>query len=637
MNGATPATSPPSSLTTGGAEEEIRPFRWPTPTDLYDYGLIGNLHTAALVSRFGSIDWACFPRFASPSVFARILDEERGGTQAIAPLEPANSRQQYRPSTNILETYFELADGRALRIVDFMPVARRPGGEGAPMILRIVSAAGGEVEVVARFHPRFDYGRRGGLIEKMPSGFVARSDGECVTYALGHARNQVLGDEVTSTIRVSPGHPYPFEIYWGAQRPVPESPQGLLEATERFWRGWAAGGWGHDRRAVLDLHPVVERSVLLLKLLSHADTGAFVAAPTTSLPEWPGGSRNWDYRYTWIRDTAFAVKALLTMGHVTEARSFLRWVLERTHREHGGILKVLYGAHGETDLAESELPHLAGFLGSRPVRVGNGAVDQFQLDIYGTVLNLVSLMAERESSRVLREWPHIAGLADEVVALWRKPDQGIWEVRGPPAHYVHSKLMAWVALDRSARLAVRFGTRDEHSRWESEAALVRTEILERGFDPETQSFRQAFDRPGVDAANLRIPLVGFLPFTDPRVQGTIDRVISELSHGPFVHRYRAPDGLEGPEGAFLLCSFWLVECLARSGRRAEALARWESLLAVASPLGLYAEEYDPVAEQALGNYPQAFTSIGVLRAALALAETRPGMLSPEARGLPIDR
>ncbi len=599
---------------------EVPPL--PPPRDLHDYGLIGNLHTAALVSREGSVDWTCFPRFASPSLFARLLDAERGGAHVVRPREPFRSQQRYVPSSNILETRFLLSGRRAFLVTDFMPVLPRLPGEGLPTIVRRVRACGGRVSLTAVLEPAFDYARVRSRVERMPWGFRVRGarSYQLLSYR-APGRSTISGGKVLTTLELDPGECEHFVLEAGEIRAEMGEPEELLASTRRYWRSWV-------RRIPFALDPAhrawhawIERSLLALKLLSHADTGAFVAAPTTSLPEWPGGVRNWDYRYVWIRDAAFTAESFLNHGHPEEAEAFLRWVVARVRRAKGEPLKVVYGAHGETDLAEKELSHLSGFLGSKPVRIGNGAAEQFQLDIYGELLDAADMLARIDPGFISGLWPELSSLAAEVGELWRKPDRGIWEVRGPPAHYVHSKVMAWVALDRSARLAWRFSTEEEGDRWSEEAEKIRSEVMERGVDPRTGAFLQAYGREVPDASNLRIPMVGLLPFNDPHVRATIDQVRRELSDGPFVYRYRADDGIGGPEGAFLPCAFWLVEALARSGEGAAAQTAWEGLLPVGGSLHLMPEEYDPAAHRALGNYPQAFTHIGLLRAARALLES----------------
>ncbi len=586
---------------------------------LRDYGLIGNLHTAALVSRHGSVDWACLPRFASPSVFGRLLDETRGGFLSVAPAERYRSRQRYVPATCVLSTEFHLADGRRLEVHDFMPVRDRAGPEGTPLIVRCLRAYGGAVPVVIDCRPAFDYGRRSHTWRIGATAAVARSEEESVELR-APGRLEREGPNVRSRFDLAVGRRASVELAWGRRPRDLPAPESLYETTERFWRSWAHSPRSPVHRVARRWHRWVLRSELTLKLLSHADTGAFVAAPTTSLPESPGGVRNWDYRYVWIRDAAFAAQTLLNLGHLAEARAFLRWVLLRLRDDSSHRLRVVYGAHGETDLRERELRHWSGLWGSRPVRVGNGAAQQFQLDIYGELLDAALFLDSVDGEFVAEHWPELTGVAEVVLRRWKEPDRGIWEVRGPPQQFVHSKLMAWVALDRAAKLAEEHGPSSVHERWTNEAQKVRAWILADGFDAARGSFRRSAEDPGCDAANLRIPLVGFLPFDDPAVLGTIERVASELATGPFVYRYRSDDGLPGEEGTFLPASFWLVECLARAGEVERARTNWDGVISSGNPLDLFSEEYRPASKQMLGNFPQALTHVALLRAAVALGE-----------------
>jgi GH15 family glucan-1,4-alpha-glucosidase len=599
----------------------------PPPDSIHDYGVIGNLRTAALVHHCGAVDWACLPKFAAPSVFARILDPTRGGTFLVRPVGAAPGVQRYRESTNILETEFPNGRG-TVTVVDFMPIAEGSTDEEAARIVRVVEASGSPADIELWFEPRFEYGRAAARLELTPGGVVAES-GTTALALRGPAPFEVVGGHASALLSVPADASVAFDLSWGAAPRRGSGVRRLLEETEQYWLGWIHGPRAPLHRLARRWHASVERSELVLKLLSHVDTGAFVAAPTTSLPEWPGGRRNWDYRYVWVRDAAFSAEAMLLLGHVAEARSFLGWVVERLLP--GGLgrradLHVLYGAHGETDVAERTLPRLAGFLGSRPVRVGNEAFSQFQLDIYGELLDAAYLLSTIDSAGISRPTLRaLLDLADEVAERWMTPDHGIWEIRGARRHYVHSKLMAWVAVDRATLLAERYGGDRRTPRWRTTAETIRQAILSQGWDASNGAFVRSFGETALDAANLRIPLVGFLPFDDPRVVSTVRRIARELGKGPFVWRYLVPDGIGGPEGAFLPCAFWLVECLARSGRTRHARASFEQLLAVASPHGLFSEEWDPAGRRALGNYPQAFTHVGVLRAALALgiAEARP--------------
>lgn len=592
----------------------------PPPTDLHAYGVIGNLRTAALVHRAGSIDWACLPKFASPSVFARILDPTRGGTFLVRPVGAPPGVQRYRPSTNILETRFEVGPS-TVTLVDFMPIAEGSSDEEAARIVRIVETSGGPADLEVWFEPRFEYGAREARLEVTPGGLRAAS-GDTALALRGSVPFEVDGGHAAAVVWVPQDASVTFDLSWGAAPRRGSQVRSLLEETERYWRGWVHGPKAPLHRHAAHWHDAVERSELVLKLLSHVQTGAFVAAPTTSLPEWPGGRRNWDYRYVWIRDAAFSAGAMLLLGHVAEARSFLGWVVERLAPVRTGRradLHVVYGAHGESDLTERTVRGLAGFLNSRPVRVGNGAHDQFQLDIYGELLDAAHLLSTIDPAGIPRSTLRaLLQLADEVATVWTTADRGIWEVRGPPRHFVHSKVMAWVAIDRAILLAERYGGDRRIPRWRSTAAAIRKAVLSRGWDAKRGSFVRAFGESTLDAANLRIPLVGFLPFDDPRVLATVRATERELAQGPFVWRYRGADGVGGEEGSFLPCAFWLVECLARGGQLRRARASFATLLGVASPLGLFGEEWDPDGTRALGNYPQAFTHVGVLRAALAL-------------------
>jgi alpha,alpha-trehalase len=597
-----------------------RPASFPAhAVSLADYGVVGNLHTAALISRFGSIDWACPPRFSTPSVFAGLLDRDRGGHQSIAPVESYRSTQRYRPSSCVLETDFRLARGRSLLITDFMPIMEGVHAPTSPMLLRVLQARGGEVRVRTEFAPRFEYGRHPPSWRVLASGLEARYRTLRLRYH--HPDPLSIGPGIaTGELVLEPRAQVAIELVWGSRRPTSETPGSLLRATERFWRTWVHSPRSRFHRLAREWHRWVERSELTLKLLSQETTGAFVAAPTTSIPEWPGGSRNWDYRYAWIRDAAFACEAMLDLGHEVEARAFLKWAFRQVTKDPGHKLHVMYGAHGETILRERSLPYLRGMWDSRPVRVGNQAHRQFQLDIYGELLDSALIFYRQDPEFIAAHWTAIRQLADQVMRRWRFPDHGIWESRAPPVHFVHSKLMAWVALDRSAKLAHLIGEKAPTELWAREADKIREWILQKGYDADARMFRRALGDSHPDAANLRIPLVGFLPPNDPRVIGTVDGVMRVLCDGAFVYRYTADDGLHGPEGAFLTASFWLIECLARQGRIRLARKFWSQLLRSGTPLDLFSEEFDPPHAAQLGNFPQALTHIGLLRAALAMGE-----------------
>jgi len=608
----------PTPRSSGTRRSRSRAGGGPPPRTVYGYGLIGNLHSAALVSDEGAIDWACFPRFASPSVFARILDSKRGGVQWWAPRSFRRTHQEYLPSTAILQTVFQVTESTSVTLLDFMPILPRHDAHDYPMIVRVAEASGGAVPVRAVVDPRFQYASLLPKWSTFDGRWTARAGSFNLTVETGWPM-QARGTQLSGRVLLRPGERHTLEIYWGRTRPTRDGPLELLEATERFWTEWV-----HPPSSTIHLlagrwHPAIERSEITLKLLSQRETGAFIAAPTTSLPEWPGGSRNWDYRYVWVRDAAFAAQSLLLMGHLKEARAFLHWILERvTLRARGPRLRVVYGAHGEIRFHERELDYLRGFAHSRPVRVGNAAANQFQLDIYGELLDAALLLRDIEPDALEKSWAAIESIAEEVVRKWRTPDRGIWEVRGPPQHFVHSKVMAWVALDRAVRLGTEWTSRDVVLRWERERDRIRAITLARGFDTHRESFVQSFTSRVDDASNLRIPIVGFLEPDDPRVAGTVLRIARDLTDGPFVYRYTEPDGIEGPEGCFLPCAFWLVDALARAGEQRRARDNFVELLRRASPHGLFSEEYDPRSNRPLGNYPQAFTHIALVRAAMAL-------------------
>jgi GH15 family glucan-1,4-alpha-glucosidase len=591
---------------------------------IYDYGVIGNLRTAVLVSKTGSIDWACLPRFADPSVFGRLLDGRSGGFHLVEPVGWKETTQRYLPATNILRTHFLLDGGRQLTLTDFMPIDRNGSAVGPARILRHLAAVGGPVEVRVRAEPRFDYGRAAETRWLSGSnGSVLARSGRYELRLGSPAPWRLEDDHAHSLVRLRAGEEAWVELLWGQGAPL-SSPDVALRETTQFWRGWVHKPDAPMHRAAHVWHDWVERSELLLKLLSDRQTGAFVAAPTTSLPEWPGGPRNWDYRYVWVRDAAFAAQAFIVMGHLHEAREYVRWVLGRMPEEGVRIpLRTLYDLSGDAPPAEQQLDHWSGYADSRPVRIGNAAMDQLQLDIFGEVIGSAALLAQIDPDYVREAWPRLRRLAELAARLWTRRDSGIWESRAAPAHYTHSKLMCWVAVERGAELADRFGEGTLARKFQVEAAEIRRVLLERGFDEKLGGFVQGFDRRWPDASLLRVPMVGFLPYSDPKVQGTIRLVEERLARGPFVYRYAAGRSLHGPEGAFLLCSFWLIECLARSGQRDRAVRLFRELLKIAGPLRLFSEEYDPERGMPLGNYPQAFTHIGLLRAALAIGAEAP--------------
>jgi GH15 family glucan-1,4-alpha-glucosidase len=592
-----------------------------------DYALLSDCHSAALVSRDGSIDWCCFDRFDARPVFSRILDWSRGGHFRIRPKCACDVERRYMPGTNVVETRFAAETG-ILVLTDCLAVherAHRDAVDPYRQLIRTATCTEGEVEVQVDFEPRFDYGLttpRLRVLDDRMAVLVGGADALVLQSDLGIAGSHPLraGERAHAVLTYARPHQL---------RPQQLSPGRIarrVAATLRFWREWSGRCTyeGPYREQVL-------RSALVLKGLTNAPTGALVAAPTTSLPEEIGGRRNWDYRYTWLRDSAFILYALNTLGYTDEARAFIRW-LERTVAGRADHLQVLYGVGGERMLPEIELHELDGYRGSRPVRIGNAAARQFQLDIYGDVVDTIWLY-HRYGGRIGREgWEQLVELIDRVEERWTEPDEGIWEVRGEPQHFVYSKVMAWVAVDRAIRLARRLAMPCPLERWEALRRTIRERIEGEGVDPESGAFVQAFGGTAVDASALLIPEVGFVPRHDPRVRATVDRIERELCRDGFVYRYLdTDDGLPGGEGAFLICSFWLVDNLVFSGRRARACDLFERLISHANDVGLLAEQFDPVAGEQLGNFPQAFSHMGLINSAIQLG--RPdGEASPVAGG-----
>jgi len=607
-----------------------------------DYALIGDRVTCALVSKQGSIDWACFPRMDSPSVFARILDAKKGGCWRISPAVPYRTERRYLPDTNILETTFRTPDGEAV-LIDFMPTQAADFERlGESAIIRIVRGVRGVVPFDLVFEPRFDYAR------SLPTWTVHERAGvrashfdESLTLHTS-VPLRVDGFAATASFRVAAGETATFVAAY--RRPAPlvwrsgveEEALRVLRATETYWKEWIA-------RCTYDgpYADAVRRSALVLRLLDYAPTGAIVAAPTTSLPEDIGGVRNWDYRFCWIRDATYTLYAFNVLGYHAEAETFLSWVFDMT-RGQPQSLRVLYGIGGEQENVEFELPHLEGYRGSRPVRVGNAAQRQRQLDIYGELLDVAFYEHLCGCSLAPDLWPLLRASVDYVCEAWRTPDYGLWEIRAAPRHFVYSKVLCWVAVDRGIRLARAYGLPCDLERWEAAAEEIRQTVLEQGFDPGRGTFTQAFGYADLDASLLALPLRGFLPATDPRMAATIERIATELAVGRErrLIRRTSPtfeDGLPGDEGAFLLVNFWLVDCLTMMGRLGEARERFEYLLSLANDVGLYAEMVDPDTGAHLGNFPQAFTHVALISSAanLAAAERQqpsPVLAPPQPRG-----
>ncbi|HVA60255.1 MAG TPA: glycoside hydrolase family 15 protein [Mycobacteriales bacterium] len=589
-----------------------------------ELALLGDCHSSALVDRQGRIVWATFPRFDSPAVFCRLLDESRGGSFDVTPRHVRSIDRRYLDDTNVLVTAFEGSEGR-VEVTDCMPVRR---GDGAPYaaLLRRIACVTGRATVDIRIAPRFEYGRfvpRFTLLTEHAAEVVGGADALWVsaTRPLGVDAEAVVGswtleagEEAYVEASWTPSH-----TEWGTAD-LPDGPAmaGRLEDTVGFWREWMAGcRYDGDHSAA------VHRSALALKALIYAPSGAVVAAPTTSLPELPGGERNWDYRYTWIRDSTLTLASLFILGFREEAAAFKRW-LERTGAGRPRDLQIMYGVCGERSLPEVELDYLDGHRASRPVRIGNGAVKQLQLDCYGQLVEAAYLFGKADGVLTESNWAFLAGLADIVCDRWRVPDQGIWEIRDDPRHFLHSKLNCWVALDRVLRIA---GARDlpgDLDRWRTERDALRDYLLEEG--AVGGYFGQAVGYPVADAAVLLFPALGFLASDHPLVARTIEVVRRDLGEDGLLRRYHAPDGLEGGEGVFLLCSFWLLDCLTHAGRLAEAEDLLERLLALANDVGLYAEEYDPSTGELLGNFPQAFTHMALITSCAHLSAARRGLL-----------
>ena len=589
---------------------------------LSSYGLIGDMRSAALVGRDGSIDWCCFPRFDSASVFAAVLDAERGGRFRIRPTDAHTPQQRYVGLTNILATTFTTHPrSDVAEVIDFMPV---PADERSILwpheIHRRVRGLRGEVELEILFEPRFDYGRSRPRIVLSEAGLHV-SDGTEEMSLAGPASLAWAVDEdaarATARVRVRKDDVLWLVLRYDAAEVQPVDAYGSTEAlaaTAGFWERWV-------RPIAYDgpYRTEVERSALALKLLFYTPTGAVVAAPTTSLPEEIGGVRNWDYRFSWIRDATFTLSAFHQLGHHTEAERYVRYLLWVASK--GERLQIVYGIGGETDLREVELDHLEGYRGSRPVRVGNDAVGQLQLDVYGELLDVAFLWHGVNLVRPAL-WNLLARLADTVVERWREPDHGIWEIRGEPRHYVHSKLMCWVALDRAARMAPASGSAAQAERWARERELIRHDLMTHGWSAARNSFVQSYGSDCLDAANLLFAVVGFLPGDHPRVRGTIAAALEHLGHDGMLYRYTGDDGLPGAEGIFAICSFWLADALVLAGEVDHGERVFKRMLRWANPLGLFSEEIDPDTGDFLGNFPQAFTHIALIDTAHRLERAR---------------
>ncbi len=581
------------------------------------YGVVGDGQTVALIGVDGSVDWLCWPRFDSPSVFGALLDPARGGRFQIAPSSSGvTSQQAYDAGTNVLQTLFSRQGSGAVMLTDHMPWNGDPRSH-LYELHRLIEAREGALEMQILFDPRFDYGRQPATIHVEQHGVMAEGpNGERLSLSLGGGAQFERCPEggVAARLTLRSGQRQWAILSWRSGRPeriAAYRPFDHLRASRRFWRTWSDrllydGPWRHD----------VQRSALLLKLLQYAPTGAMVAAPTTSLPAWISGDRNWDYRFSWTRDSAMAIRAMNQIGYPDEAQGFFHFVRDTIEARRS--LDIMVTLDGDDVPDEKILDHLSGHRDSRPVRIGNAARLQIQHDIIGPLLDAASVFEQSGGTLSLRLWRQVRRLMNEAVPKASEPDHGIWEPRSEPAHHVHSKLMTWVALDRALHIATRFGGDREEQAWRRAREAIAAEILERGYDAARGCFVGEYGGQDVDASLLLIPIYGFLPPGDARVLRTIDRVIETLRDGPFLRRYRRDDGIECEEGGFVLCGFWLAEALALAGRLDEALEAFQDHLAACNHLGLLSEEVDPSTGDALGNFPQAFSHLGLIQAAARL-------------------
>jgi GH15 family glucan-1,4-alpha-glucosidase len=584
-----------------------------------DYAMIGDLETAALVERGGSIDWLCFPRFDSGACFAALLGDAENGRWLVAPTAGGTTSRQYRGETLILETTWENDDG-AVRVIDFMPPR-----DNAPDVVRIVEGIRGKVEMRSELVVRFDYGHIVPWVRRIDHARVAVAgpDGLCFRT---DARTRGENLRTISTFTVEAGERVPFVLTWFPSHgdlPTTTDPEQALVETDEFWRSWV----GACEADIPDeWRAVILRSLVVLKALVYEPTGGIVAAPTTSLPEWIGGVRNWDYRYCWLRDATLTLLAFLHADYEEEARAWRTWLVRAVAGDPSDI-QVMYGVAGERRLTELELPWLAGYEGSAPVRIGNAASEQLQIDVFGEVVDALYQARVHGLEFQKNPWDLQKVLMDHLEKIWREPDEGIWEIRGERRHFVHSKVMAWVAFDRAVRSVEEHAVDGPVEHWRELRDEIHANVCAKGFDEELGSFVQSYGSKELDASLLLIPLVGFLPASDPKVRGTVDAIEKNLVVDGLVLRYRTQesdvDGLPPGEGVFLPCSFWLVDCLELLGRSDEAVALFDRLVGLANDVGLLAEEYDPRSKRQLGNFPQAFTHLALVNSAFNVLQHLP--------------
>ncbi|MCW2285913.1 GH15 family glucan-1,4-alpha-glucosidase [Rhodoblastus acidophilus] len=603
------------------------------PSAIEDYGLIGDCETAALVAKDGSIDWLCWPRFDSGACFAALLGDADNGRWRLAPADPKPTvTRRYRPDTLILETTFVTQEGEAT-LIDFFPLRA-----GASSLVRLVRGERGAVRMRCDLTLRFDHGAAIPWVRRTADGaWLAVSGPDQVAL---HTAVALRGEGMTTVAEftVHAGHTAPFVLsYAPSHLPVPDPVDAFqaLRDTEAFWRDWASAHHKHG-------HPdawrdALARSLITLKALIYAPTGGIVAAPTTSLPEKIGGPRNWDYRICWLRDATLALLAFMNAGYYEEAREWRKWLL-RAAAGSPSQMQIMYGLAGEKRLTEWEIPWLSGYEGSKPVRIGNAASEQLQIDVYGEVMDALHQARIGSLRNPGEGWDFQCALVEHLSKIWESPDEGIWEVRGGRQNFTHSKVMAWVAIDRAIRSAENFGLDGPLDQWRALRQHMHRQVCEKGFDPEIGAFVQTYGSKNLDASALLIPAVGFLPPDDPRVTGTIAAIERRLMRDGFVMRYHThetDDGLPPGEGAFLACSFWLADAYVLTGRRAEAKKLFERLLALRNDLGLLSEEYDPGAKRFLGNFPQAFSHIALVNTAhnlLSQSRPRPHGARPPPHG-----
>jgi GH15 family glucan-1,4-alpha-glucosidase len=604
-----------------------------------DYALLSDCHSAALVHRSGSVDWLCFPRYDSPSVFGRLLDRA-AGHWAVRATGTASILRRYLDDTLVLETAFETATGR-LTLTDALAIGpnergHQLGARSPHVMLRRVECTAGRVEMELEFAPRPDYAQRPAGLREVAGGILVTGDSSplLLSSAVSH---EISEGTARARLALRGGESRAFALQYqpeGAdQRWTEEEIAVRLTETIEAWRTWSALHQRYDG----PWRDLVHRSGRVLQGLTYQPTGAIVAAPTTSLPESVGGTRNWDYRYTWVRDASLTLEALWVAACPDEAMQFFDFLAGAAIRQlrEEGDLQIMFRVGGERDLSEQELPHLSGWRGSRPVRIGNAAWSQRQLDVYGELLSAVHRLREQVGVFNPDTAAFLLEVADAALARWRQPDQGIWEIRAEPRHFLHSKLMCWVALDRGIDLADSIGAGDDRvRRWTSGRDEIRKAILEHGWSERAGAFTQAFGDDTLDASSLLIPIVGFLPSDDPRVRATVAAIDERLTDPRgLVYRYRAPDGLEGEEGSFLLCTFWLAHALALGGDVARARQVFARAADLANDLGLLAEEADGATGELLGNFPQAFSHIGLVNAAWAIFQAESGRAAPATEAL----